>query len=221
MAHVDVSAVSSRCLSLEVYPVIRPFSLPLFIFYLFVCHEVSVLGGSWVKTAFLFHVTPFVPLTSSDPLSLPRPPDRRRREVFGAANGTLSWGNASASPTPGSEGGNGTAGPPPPQDFPFFNARTTVEHMDVQDLRPFTVYRMDIHACSQEVRSCSAAAFVYSRTKPAGEDPPGDHPPGSPEDRPLSRPVVTEGFTHFGLTSISTGSLFEMRRCFQKSFVYN
>uniref|UniRef100_A0A8C5CYQ8 Tyrosine-protein kinase receptor n=1 Tax=Gadus morhua TaxID=8049 RepID=A0A8C5CYQ8_GADMO len=106
---------------------------------------------------------------------LPRPPDRRRREVFGAANGTLSWGNASASPAPGSEGGNGTAGPPPPQDFPFFNARTTVEHMDVQDLRPFTVYRMDIHACSQEVRSCSAAAFVYSRTKPAdkADDIPG------------------------------------------------
>ncbi|CAL8355601.1 unnamed protein product [Lota lota] len=107
---------------------------------------------------------------------LPRPPDRRKRDIFGAANGTLAWdnpakGNASVSPV----GGNGTDGFPPPQDFPFFEGRSAAEHMAVVDLRPFTVYRVDVHACNQEVRSCSAAAFVYSRTKPADkvDDIPG------------------------------------------------
>ncbi|KAG7271067.1 hypothetical protein CRUP_037966 [Coryphaenoides rupestris] len=107
-----------------------------------------------------------------------QPPDRRRRDIFGAANGTLTGdtvGRGNTSSASGTPGGNGTDGFPALQDFPFSEGRSTSEHMEVAGLQPFTVYRVDIHACNQEVRRCSAAAFVYSRTKPADK---ADNIPG-------------------------------------------
>lgn len=66
-------------------------------------------------------------------------------------------------------GGNGTDGLPPIIEYPFSEDRSTAEYLEIFNLQPFTVYRIDIHACNEEVRRCSAAAFVFSRTKPAGE----------------------------------------------------
>ncbi|KAG7216076.1 hypothetical protein INR49_007828 [Caranx melampygus] len=106
---------------------------------------------------------------------LPRPPDRRRRDVFGVANNTLfhegtGKGNTSLGP-----GDNSTDGIPPIKEYPFSEDKSTAEYLEISTLRPFTVYRIDIHACNEEVGQCSAGAFVYSRTKPAvkADDIPG------------------------------------------------
>lgn len=96
-----------------------------------------------------------------------RPPDRRRRDVFGVANNTLfneGSGNTTLGP-----GDNSTDGIPPIKEYPFSEDKSTTEYFEILNLRPFTVYRIDIHACNEEVRRCSAGTFVYSRTKPAGD----------------------------------------------------
>lgn len=97
-----------------------------------------------------------------------RPPDRRRRDVFGLANGTFfNEGGGKGNTTLGI-GDNSTDGIPPIKEYPFSEDKSTAEYLEIPHLRPFTVYRIDLHACNEEVGRCSAAAFVYSRTKPAG-----------------------------------------------------
>ncbi|KAM6961068.1 insulin-like growth factor 1a receptor [Aplochiton taeniatus] len=101
----------------------------------------------------------------------PRPPDRRRRDLFGVANGTLgaAGGNSTVQER------NNTYGLPPEREYPFVEAHSQAESLEIANLQPFTVYRIDIHACNQEVLRCSAASFVFSRTKPAdkADDIPG------------------------------------------------
>lgn len=101
-------------------------------------------------------------------MSFFRPPDRRRREVFGVANNTLfpdgAQGNASLSPAD-----NSTDGVPPLIEYPFSEDKVSAEYLEIPSLQPFTVYRIDIHACNEEVGLCSAGAFVFARTKPACE----------------------------------------------------
>uniref|UniRef100_A0AAY4BLE4 Tyrosine-protein kinase receptor n=1 Tax=Denticeps clupeoides TaxID=299321 RepID=A0AAY4BLE4_9TELE len=95
---------------------------------------------------------------------VPRPPERRRRDVFGVANGTLAGGlgrNVSSPET------NVTEGEPPEREYPFAQATTHADFMEITNLQPFTVYRIDIHACNTEVKHCSAGAFIFSRTRPA------------------------------------------------------
>nr|XP_015198923.1 PREDICTED: insulin-like growth factor 1 receptor [Lepisosteus oculatus] len=103
----------------------------------------------------------------------PRPPDRRRRDIFAVANASLprsTGGNAT-----GPEG-NGTELEPSQREYPFYEAKVHGrEWTEISHLQSFTVYRIDIHACNHEVKHCSAAAFVFSRTKPAdkADDIPG------------------------------------------------
>ncbi|XP_023669780.2 insulin-like growth factor 1b receptor [Paramormyrops kingsleyae] len=95
----------------------------------------------------------------------PRPPDRRRRDVFGIANSTLMY---SVSGNTTELEGNATDGVPHTIEYQF--EETTVsgkESWEISGLEAFTVYRIDIHACNREVKHCSAAAFVFARTKPA------------------------------------------------------
>uniref|UniRef100_A0A3B3BHU6 Tyrosine-protein kinase receptor n=1 Tax=Oryzias melastigma TaxID=30732 RepID=A0A3B3BHU6_ORYME len=100
--------------------------------------------------------------------------NRRRREVFGVANNTLfpdgAQGNASLSPAD-----NSTDGVPPLIEYPFSEDKVSAEYLEIPSLQPFTVYRIDIHACNEEVGLCSAGAFVFARTKPAlkADDIPG------------------------------------------------
>ncbi|CAG5958065.1 unnamed protein product [Menidia menidia] len=101
-------------------------------------------------------------------------PDRRRRDLFGIANNTLfqegDRGNTSLGP-----GDNSTDGIPPAVEFPFLEDKSFTEYLEIPRLQPFTVYRIDIHACNEVVGRCSAGAFVFSRTKPAAkaDDIPG------------------------------------------------
>ena len=114
------------------------------------------------------------------------PPDRRRRDVVaGAPNATVSRGaerlyaNSSAAP-PLRAGRLNGSGPallvPPLQQFDFMEQEVSERELQISGLQPFTVYRIDVHACNRQVRHCSAAEFVFSRTKPAGEDAPPARP---------------------------------------------
>ncbi|KAL4623543.1 insulin-like growth factor 1 receptor isoform X1 [Arapaima gigas] len=103
----------------------------------------------------------------------PRPPDRRRRDVFGIANASMpqSLGGNGTMPV-----GNGTGAEVVEREYPFHEAVVSdKEWMEISGLQAFTVYRIDVHACNHEVKQCSAAAFVFSRTKPAdkADDIPG------------------------------------------------
>ncbi|XP_055029297.2 insulin-like growth factor 1a receptor isoform X2 [Misgurnus anguillicaudatus] len=102
----------------------------------------------------------------------PRPPDRKRRDLFGVANGTLLQG---ASRNFTVLEGNLTDSELHDKEYPFSEGTVHTELMEISNLQPFTVYRIDIHACNHKVHRCSAAAFVFSRTKPAdkADDIPG------------------------------------------------
>ncbi|KAK7913535.1 hypothetical protein WMY93_013746 [Mugilogobius chulae] len=103
----------------------------------------------------------------------PRPPDRRRRDLFGIANYTHPRGNRgntnSSTTTPLQGGGNSTTVDPEPteQEYEFMEQSVSDRELQISGLKPFTVYRIDIHACNHQVQRCSAAEFVFSRTKPA------------------------------------------------------
>uniref|UniRef100_A0A674N6Q1 Tyrosine-protein kinase receptor n=1 Tax=Takifugu rubripes TaxID=31033 RepID=A0A674N6Q1_TAKRU len=106
---------------------------------------------------------------------LPRPPDRRRRDVFGVPNSTLFLEGGVRGNTTIGTGDNTTDSIPPIKEYPFSEGKSTVEFLEIPHLQPFTVYRIDLHACNEEVGHCSVGAFVYSRTKPAvgADDIPG------------------------------------------------
>lgn len=98
-------------------------------------------------------------------LSLRPHNSRRRRDVFGVANETLARDLGQNKTTSES---NVSKPEHVEQVYPFSEATSQTEFMEIFNLQPFTVYRIDIHACNSEVQRCSAAAFVFSRTKPAG-----------------------------------------------------
>uniref|UniRef100_A0A3Q2G8F7 Tyrosine-protein kinase receptor n=1 Tax=Cyprinodon variegatus TaxID=28743 RepID=A0A3Q2G8F7_CYPVA len=111
----------------------------------------------------------------------PRPQDRRRRDLFGVANFTRArrfhlYTNSTVVP-PLQAAGNGSVSVPEPADQEYIIMEQTVTERELQisGLEPFTVYRVDIHACNSQVHQCSAAEFVFSRTKPAekADDIPG------------------------------------------------
>lgn len=104
-----------------------------------------------------------------------RPQDRRRRDLFGVANFTRArrfqlYTNSTVVP-PLQAAGNGSVSVPEPADQEYIIMEQTVTERELQisGLEPFTVYRVDIHACNSQVHQCSAAEFVFSRTKPAGQ----------------------------------------------------
>ncbi|XP_051796077.1 insulin-like growth factor 1b receptor isoform X2 [Acanthochromis polyacanthus] len=111
----------------------------------------------------------------------PRPPDRRRRDLFGVANSTHSrrsrlHANSSTVPPPHAAGNSSAADlEPADREFEFMEQSVTERELQISGLQPFTVYRIDIHACNRQVQRCSAAEFVFSRTKPAekADDIPG------------------------------------------------
>ncbi|XP_077376332.1 insulin-like growth factor 1b receptor isoform X2 [Festucalex cinctus] len=117
----------------------------------------------------------------------PRPPDRRRRDLFNIANATYArrqhrpHSNASTVVPPlqaaaNSSGGGGGGGPElAEREFDFVEQAVTERELQIFGLQPFTVYRIDVHACNRQVQRCSAAEFVFSRTKPAekADDIPG------------------------------------------------
>nr|XP_046264139.1 insulin-like growth factor 1 receptor isoform X2 [Scatophagus argus] len=111
----------------------------------------------------------------------PRPPDRRRRDLLGVANSTHSrhnrlHANSSTVPPLQTAGNSSTMDVEPvDREFEFMEQSVTERELQISGLQPFTVYRIDIHACNRQVQRCSAAEFVFSRTKPAekADDIPG------------------------------------------------
>ncbi|XP_044227253.1 insulin-like growth factor 1 receptor isoform X2 [Thunnus albacares] len=111
----------------------------------------------------------------------PRPSDRRRRDLFGIANSThprrnRPHTNSSTVPPLQAAGNSSTADPEPAdREFEFIEQSVTERELQIFGLQPFTVYRIDVHACNRQVQRCSAAEFVFSRTKPAekADDIPG------------------------------------------------
>uniref|UniRef100_A0A452R9G8 Tyrosine-protein kinase receptor n=1 Tax=Ursus americanus TaxID=9643 RepID=A0A452R9G8_URSAM len=113
---------------------------------------------------------------------VPRP-ERKRRDVTQITNTTMS-----------SRGRNSTVADTynitDPEEleteYPFFESRVdNKERTVISNLRPFTLYRIDIHSCNHEAEKlgCSASNFVFARTMPAegADDIPG---PVTWESRP-------------------------------------
>lgn len=88
-----------------------------------------------------------------------RPDLRQRRDVSGVANSTFLH------MLPGES--NNSAPEPHVQDFHERKVNETTA--EIHGLQPFTVYRIDLHACNREIHQCSAPAFALARTEPAGE----------------------------------------------------
>uniref|UniRef100_A0A8C3ATM8 Tyrosine-protein kinase receptor n=1 Tax=Cyclopterus lumpus TaxID=8103 RepID=A0A8C3ATM8_CYCLU len=109
----------------------------------------------------------------------PRPPDRRRRDLFGIANSTHPrryrlHANSSTVPPPQATGNNSSGAAdlePADREFDFVEQAVTERELQISGLQPFTVYRIDIHACNRQVQRCSAAEFVFSRTRPPLKKP--------------------------------------------------
>uniref|UniRef100_A0A8K9USH9 Tyrosine-protein kinase receptor n=1 Tax=Oncorhynchus mykiss TaxID=8022 RepID=A0A8K9USH9_ONCMY len=106
----------------------------------------------------------------------PRPPDRRRRDLFGVANRTIHRGVTTyPNATSPDLWANATEAELADREYDFVEWAVSERELQISGLQPFTVYRIDIHACNQQVKRCSAAEFVFSRTKPAekADDIPG------------------------------------------------
>uniref|UniRef100_A0A673Z0D1 Tyrosine-protein kinase receptor n=1 Tax=Salmo trutta TaxID=8032 RepID=A0A673Z0D1_SALTR len=106
----------------------------------------------------------------------PRPPDRRRRDLFGVANRTVHRGVTTyPNATSPDLWANATEAELADREYDFVELAVNERELQISGLQPFTVYRIDIHACNQQVKRCSAAEFIFSRTKPAekADDIPG------------------------------------------------
>lgn len=102
------------------------------------------------KCLFFYHFRPF----------------RKRRDTFGVANGTSP---DQVTPTPLSNvTTTGVSIAPEPKKFSqrvWFK-----ESFVISDLKHFTAYRIEIHACNHDIAvGCSVAAYVTARTMPEGE----------------------------------------------------
>ncbi|XP_043934319.1 insulin-like growth factor 1 receptor [Protopterus annectens] len=96
---------------------------------------------------------------------VPRP-DRKRRDVFGILNETFSAGGRNASV----HSSNFSDLEFHDKEYPFSESKVMGrERTIISELRPFTMYRIDVHACNHEaeILGCSASNFVFARTMPA------------------------------------------------------
>ncbi|KAB0404556.1 hypothetical protein E2I00_019438 [Balaenoptera physalus] len=105
---------------------------------------------------------------------VPRP-ERKRREVMQVANTTMSSRSRNTTVV---DTYNITDPEELETEYPFFESRVdNKERTVISNLRPFTLYRIDIHSCNHEAEKlgCSASNFVFARTMPAegADDIPG------------------------------------------------
>ncbi|XP_017372513.1 insulin-like growth factor 1 receptor [Cebus imitator] len=105
---------------------------------------------------------------------VPRP-DRKRRDVIQVSNSSTSSRSRN---TTAVDTYNITDLDELETEYPFFESRVdNRERTVISNLRPFTLYRIDIHSCNHEAErlGCSASNFVFARTMPAdgADDIPG------------------------------------------------
>uniref|UniRef100_A0A452GZ67 Tyrosine-protein kinase receptor n=1 Tax=Gopherus agassizii TaxID=38772 RepID=A0A452GZ67_9SAUR len=81
------------------------------------------------------------------------------------------------------------AGPKAQTDFRIFEDKVVRDRTVISQLRHFTEYRIDIHACNHAAHTvgCSAATFVFARTMPELE---ADNIPGNVTWEPASKNSV-------------------------------
>ncbi|XP_056374073.1 insulin receptor isoform X1 [Hyla sarda] len=93
---------------------------------------------------------------------IPRP-SRKRRDTFGVANGTVS---DQVTPNP-LVNATSTGAPDDMEPKKFSQKVWFKESFVISDLKHFTAYRIEIHACNNDVSlGCSVAAYVSARTMP-------------------------------------------------------
>lgn len=93
-------------------------------------------------------------------------PFRKRRDTFGVANGTSV---DQVTPTPISNVTT-TGFPVAPEPKKLSERVWFKESFVISDLKHFTAYRIEIHACNHEITvGCSVAAYISARTMPEGE----------------------------------------------------
>uniref|UniRef100_UPI00358F290F insulin receptor-like isoform X2 n=1 Tax=Myxine glutinosa TaxID=7769 RepID=UPI00358F290F len=63
-----------------------------------------------------------------------------------------------------------------PEEFPVNETRIFTDQMVISDLRHFTVYRIEVYACNNEVTECSYPSYVFAKTLPKHQ---ADDIPGS------------------------------------------
>ncbi|XP_072840343.1 insulin receptor-related protein isoform X3 [Pogona vitticeps] len=108
---------------------------------------------------------------------------KRRRDTFAAGHVGHAFINTSSSLE--AQRSRQAPGRPEP-DFRLFEDKVVRERTALPNLRHFTEYRIDIHACNHAAQTvgCSAATFVFARTMP---EPQADNIPGNVTWEPASR----------------------------------
>uniref|UniRef100_A0A452GZ72 Tyrosine-protein kinase receptor n=1 Tax=Gopherus agassizii TaxID=38772 RepID=A0A452GZ72_9SAUR len=116
---------------------------------------------------------------------------KRRRDILAMTSSGHPLSNASSLEPPGKPPSlNLTgAGPKAQTDFRIFEDKVVRDRTVISQLRHFTEYRIDIHACNHAAHTvgCSAATFVFARTMPELE---ADNIPGNVTWEPASKNSV-------------------------------
>ncbi|XP_045427956.1 insulin-like growth factor 1 receptor isoform X2 [Pipistrellus kuhlii] len=108
---------------------------------------------------------------------VPRP-DRKRRDLGQVSNTSFSGRGRNSSVTDPFNTTEWVIDDDSGWEHPFFESRVDKkERTVISNLKPFTLYRIDIHSCNHEADTlgCSASNFVFARTMPAegADDIPG------------------------------------------------
>ncbi|XP_065276091.1 insulin receptor-related protein [Emys orbicularis] len=116
---------------------------------------------------------------------------KRRRDILALTSSGHPLSNTSSLELPGKPPSlNLTGAAPKAQtDFRIFEDKVVRDRTVISQLRHFTEYRIDIHACNHAAHTvgCSAATFVFARTMPELE---ADNIPGNVTWEPASKNSV-------------------------------
>ncbi|XP_062453725.1 insulin receptor-related protein [Rhea pennata] len=119
----------------------------------------------------------------------PQRTPKRRRDVPAVTSTGQAPANASSAEPPGNAPAPSRPGGEPKPDFQIFEDKVVRDRTVLSQLRHFTEYRIDIHACNHAAHTvgCSAATFVFARTMPELQ---ADNIPGNVTWEPASKNSV-------------------------------
>nr|XP_025035924.1 insulin receptor-related protein [Pelodiscus sinensis] len=121
----------------------------------------------------------------------PQRSPKRRRDILAVTSSGHPLLNASSLEPPGNSAPHNRTGAAPKAqtDFRIFEDKVVRDRAVISQLRHFTEYRIDIHACNHAAHTvgCSAATYVFARTMPELE---ADNIPGNVTWEPASKNSV-------------------------------
>uniref|UniRef100_A0A8B9PWB2 Tyrosine-protein kinase receptor n=1 Tax=Apteryx owenii TaxID=8824 RepID=A0A8B9PWB2_APTOW len=119
----------------------------------------------------------------------PQRSPKRRRDIPPVTSTGQAPANISSVEPPGNAPAPSHAGGEPKPDFQIFEDKVVRDRTVLSQLRHFTEYRIDIHACNHAAHTvgCSAATFVFARTMPELQ---ADNIPGNVTWEPASKNSV-------------------------------